>query len=95
MTKCFKGREMWQKLPITNPYNELIEVEIMSSKPELVTPIKKRLSLGPKETAHAVLYFYPFGQRAKKEVFIFVNETMKEKSKFNHAYLLEISYEQP
>lgn len=95
MTKCVKGREMWQKLPITNPYNTDFEIEIASSKTDLILPVKSKLKLGPKETGYAVLYFLPFPRRAKREVFIFVNESEKEKSKFNHAYMIEVAYEQP
>jgi len=95
VTKCYKGREMWQKLPVTNPTNEQLVVEVISSKPDLIVPIKRKLTLGPKETQNAVLYFQSYPHRAKKEVFIFVNEAVKEKSKFNHSYMIEVNYEQP
>lgn len=93
VTKCPKGRDMWQKVPITNPYDTDLIVEVMSSKPELVKPVKSKLKLKPNETVHSVLYFSQFPRRAKREVFIFVNEAKNEKSKYNHAYLIQILYE--
>lgn len=93
--KCMKGREMWQKLPIKNPYEEDLEIEITSSKPDLILPVKKKLKLKPNEIIHAVLYFLPFPRRAKREVYIFINESKKEKSKFNHSYMVEVEYQQP
>jgi hypothetical protein len=95
VTKVIKGRETWQKLPITNPTDKELEVEIVSSKSDLIIPVKKIITLQPNETAYAVLYFAPFPRRAKREVFIFVNEAAKEQSKFNHAFMIEIEYEQP
>jgi hypothetical protein len=95
VTRIIKGRETWQKLPITNPHNKELEVEIVSSKPDLIVPVKKRIKLQPNETVFAVLYFPPFARRAKREVFVFVNEALSENSKFNHSYMIEIEYEQP
>ena len=92
VTKCAKGRDMWQKLPITNPFDKEIKVEIMSSKPDLVVPVKPKILLKPEETSHAVMYFKPFPRKAKREVFVFVNEAENEKSKFNHSYLVEVIY---
>ena len=95
VTKWTKGKENWQKLPITNPYDKEIEIEVISSKPNLIIPIKKKLKLQPKESSHIVLCFLAFPRKAKREVFIFVNEALSETSKFNHAYMIEVVYEDP
>ncbi|CAI2360854.1 unnamed protein product [Moneuplotes crassus] len=92
VTKCYKGREMWQKLPIINSENRDLEIEITSSKPDLVIPVKQVLTVPAGETLNAVLYFLPFPKRAKREVYIFINQARREKSSFNHNYLLEIEY---
>lgn len=82
-------------MPITNPSDIELEVEIMSSKPNLITPIKKKMKLKSHETSYIVLYFLPFPRKAKREVFIFVNEALNEGSKFNHSYMVEVVYEDP
>ena len=95
VTKWTKGKENWQKIPITNPYDRELDIEIVSSKPNLVTPIKKKLKLKPKESTFIVLCFMAFPRKAKREIFIFVNEAMSEASKFNHAFMIEVVYEDP